>query len=144
MKVHNKRSVAVKKKQDSDPLKSEPGVNLVRCPHLKSCIFGEQKSKKARNRCRGVLCLVNHWESCLLVACKCSRLKKQFLMEIKGDEVRHIPGDSPEYHAVQPRLEPLPCNNCDHRVLDYYVVYGEAIVDVKCCHDGHLGSYPIK
>ena len=123
---------------------NEPGLTIVRCPHVKTCRFGERQSKTARIRCRGVLCRINHWEACLVIGFKCQRSKKSILLEVTGDTIRHLPWDSSEHQEVLPRLRPLSCQTCAHRVLDYHVVYGDAIIDIKCRRDGHLSSHPIK
>jgi hypothetical protein len=71
--------------QDCGLAENEPGITTVRCPFLKTCRFGAMKAKQARVRCRGVLCRVNHWESCLVIGYKCERLRKRILVEVKGN-----------------------------------------------------------
>jgi hypothetical protein len=133
-----------KSDQDDDRLENGPGMTIVRCPHVKTCRFGERQAKQARNRCRGVLCRVNHWEACLIIAFKCQRLRQQIMVEVKGHAIRHITRNSTEHQEAQRRIKQLFCKVCKHRVLDYYVVYGDANIDVKCHRDGHLGSHFIK
>ena len=130
--------------QDCGLAENEPGITTVRCPFLKTCRFGAMKAKQARVRCRGVLCRVNHWESCLVIGYKCERLRKRILVEVKGNAIRHIPWNSSEHQDLLPRLRQLFCEACERRVLDYHVIYGDAIVDVKCSHDGQFSSHPIK
>jgi hypothetical protein len=145
MKGYKKSSKTVKaRNQGSDPLENGPGVTIVRCPHLKTCQFGEVRPKFARNRCRGVVCQVNHWEACLLMVFKCPRQAKRIMVEVKGDEIRHIIRHSSEYQEVLPRLNQLFCQECEYPVLDYCIVYGDAILDVKCRRDGHVSSHSIK
>lgn len=129
---------------DSKLLKNELGITIVRCPHLRTCRFGGLQSKEARVRCRGVLCRINHWEACLLIGYKCQWLGKRILVEVTGDAIRHLPWESHEHQDMLLRLKQLCCQECGHRVLDYYVVYGEAIIDVKCSSDGHVSSHSIK
>lgn len=143
MPYKKKRNV-IKPDQGLDLVKNEPGITIVRCPHLRTCQFGEKQSKKARIRCRGLLCQVNHWEACLLISFKCLWLRQRIMVEVNGNAIRHIPRNSIEHQEVQPRLEQLFCQACNHWVLDYHVVYGDAIIDMKCCRDGHLSSHSIK
>lgn len=132
------------KKLASEQIKNGAGITIVRCPHFGTCQFGGMQSKLARYRCRGVLCRVNHWEACLLIAHKCQWLRKRILVEVKGNEIRYIPRESSEHQDVLPRLKQLCCQECGHRVLDYYVVYGNAIIDVKCTRNGYVSSHAIK
>ncbi len=120
------------------------GITMVRCPHLKTCRFGEKQSKKARARCRGVFCEVNHWESRLVIGFKCQWFRKWILVEVNGNEIRHIPRNSSDYQDLMPRLKPMSCAVCQHPALDYHVVYGEAIIDLKCRRDGLFSSHLIK
>lgn len=143
MNIKIKRNVK-KPDQRSDLVKNRSGITVVRCPHLRTCRFGEKQSKQARIRCRGLLCQVNHWEACLVISFKCPWLRKRIMVEVKGNDIRHIPRNSSEHQEVQPRLEQLFCQECKHWVLDYNVVYGDAIIDMKCRRDGHLSSHPIK
>lgn len=124
--------------------KNQPGITIVRCPYLRSCKFGDLSAKKDRRRCRGVFCQVNHWEACLVIAHKCQRLRKQILVEVTGQVVRHLPRESDEHQDLLIRLKQLCCQECGHRVLDYCLIYGEAIIDVKCGRDGHVSSHTIK
>lgn len=133
-----------KPEQGSALLKNGPGITIVRCPHLITCRFGELQSKQARKRCRGVLCRVNHWEACLVIGFKCQWLRKRILVEVTGNVIRDIPWNSIEHQEIRPRLKQLFCKECEHRVLDYFGIYGDAIIDVKCGRDGYLSSYPIK
>ncbi|MBI4857301.1 MAG: hypothetical protein HY818_11245 [Acetobacterium woodii] len=145
MKMHVNRNRHIKKQaKHSDLGENGPGITVVRCPHARTCRFSGAQSKQVRTRCRGVLCRVNHWEACLIIGFKCQWLRKQILVEVKGNEIRYISRHSSEHQEVLPRLKQLSCQVCEHRVLDYHVIYGDAIIDVKCSRDGHLSSYSIK
>lgn len=142
--TYKKKNNLKKPDQGSDPIKNGLGITTVRCPHLRTCRFGEMQSKKARARCRGVLCRVNHWEARLLIGFKCQWFRKQILVEVNGSEIRHIPRNSSEHQDLLPRFKQLFCEVCQHPVLEYHVVYGDAIIDIKCRHDGQFSSHPIK
>lgn len=139
--MHSKRN---KKKQDNGVTENEPGITIVRCPYLSTCRFGGRQAKQARTRCRGFLCRVNHWESWLVIGFKCQWMRKPILVEVKGDAIRQIPHNSSEHQEVLPQLKQLHCQSCKHRILDYYVVYGDANIDVKCSRDGLFSSHFIK
>jgi hypothetical protein len=119
-------------------------IGMVVCPHYQGCKYGATKSTKARHRCYGNLYRISNWESGIVIAFKCKLAGKRMLIEIKGSKIRHIPADSTDYEAILPRLQILTCKNCGKRVLDYFAVYGETIVEAKCNHDGHPDVYPVK
>lgn len=104
--MHGKIKRHVKKQvQDSGLTKNGLGITIVRCPHLRTCRFGEMQSKQARLRCRGVLCRVNHWEACLVIGFNCQWLRKWILVEVKGNAIRHIPRNSIEHQDVLPQAQ---------------------------------------
>lgn len=144
MKSYLKRKTAEQQIEapEHDP-ERELGFAVVVCPHYLGCKYSAIKSKKARHRCYGKLYKICHWESLVVIDFKCKLAGKRMLIEIKGDKIRHIPADSADYQTILPRLQTLSCNNCGARVLDYFPIYGETVVEAKCHHDGHPDVYPL-
>lgn len=144
MKSYQESALTEQETEQQDGSESELDLEMVVCPHYQGCKYGATKSTKARHRCYGKLYKIVSRESGIVIAFKCKLAGKRMLIEIKGSRVRHIPADSTDYQMILPRLQVLTCKICGKRVLDYFAVYGETIVEAKCNHDGHPDVYPVK
>lgn len=115
----------------------------VACPHYDSCKLGKRKAKNNRYRCYGCLIEVVATAVEMAIAYKCPRSNQVIPMVIRDGTIRHLKPEAEEHQRLKKLLKPIKCQNCQQRVFDAHVFYGQARIHIKCHRDKKQLKYDL-
>jgi hypothetical protein len=115
----------------------------VHCPHHESCPLGKNKPKNSRPRCFGLLIEVVPAAVEMVIVYKCPLSGRVMPMVIRDETIQHLEPETPEHQRLKKLLKPVKCQNCQQRVFDAHVFYGQARIHIKCHRDKKQLKYDL-